>query len=87
MLQIFCLVLDLFFIAMIGRIILSFFPIAPGSAFASIYSAVYAVTEPVLGPLRRVLPSVGMFDLSPIVVFIAINILQAVIGCGGGLLR
>jgi len=87
MVQILCLVLDAFFIAMIVRIVLGFFPIAPGSAFASVYSAIYSVTEPVLGPLRRVLPSVGMFDLSPIVVFLAINILRSVIGCGGGLLR
>lgn len=31
------------------------------------------VTEPLLGPLRRVLPSMGMLDLSP---FVAILLLQ-----------
>ena len=32
----------------------------------------YRLTEPVLGPIRRVLPDMGGLDLSPIVVFIAI---------------
>ncbi len=36
---------------------------------------VYVVTEPVLAPVRRVLPPMGGFDFSPIVVFIAIAIL------------
>jgi YggT family protein len=34
------------------------------------------VTEPVLGPIRRALPDMGGIDISPIVVIIAIQILQ-----------
>lgn len=33
------------------------------------------ITEPVLGPVRRVLPSFGGFDLSPIVVILVLNVL------------
>jgi len=33
-------------------------------------------TEPVLGPFRRVLPPVGFFDLSPIVVLFLLDLLQ-----------
>jgi YggT family protein len=42
-------------------------------------------TEPLLGPLRRMVPLVGTFDISPIVAFIILRILQAAIA--GTLLR
>jgi len=39
------------------------------------------VTEPLLGPLRRVVPMLGRFDISPIVAFLLLWLLQsAVIG-------
>jgi YggT family protein len=37
------------------------------------------VTEPLLGPLRRMVPLVGMFDISPLIAFIILWILQAAI--------
>lgn len=43
------------------------------------------VTEPLLGPLRRMVPPVGRFDISPLVAFIILWIFQAAIG--GTLLR
>ena len=43
------------------------------------------VTEPLLGPLRRLIPPVGMFDISPIVAFIILWLFQAAIA--GTLLR
>ncbi len=42
-------------------------------------------TEPLLGPLRRTIPPVGMFDISPFVAFIIIWLFQAAIQ--GTLLR
>ncbi len=42
-------------------------------------------TDPLLGPLRRMVPSVGGFDISPIVAFIIIWLLQAAVA--GTLLR
>lgn len=77
--QINCLiaqVLQLYTFALMARILLSWFPLQPGGAMASIFGVLYSVTEPVLGPVRRALPSVGMLDLSPIVVFIVINIVS-----------
>jgi YggT family protein len=66
-------VLQLYIFAIFGRIILSYFPISPGGAIAPIFSFLYAITEPVLGPARRIIPSIGMFDLSPIVVIFALQ--------------
>ena len=36
-------------------------------------------TEPLLAPLRRVIPTVGMFDISPIVAFVILYLLQFVV--------
>ena len=37
------------------------------------------VTEPVLGPFRRLIPPLGMFDISPIVVLLLISLFQQAI--------
>jgi YggT family protein len=46
-------------------------------------SVVYALTEPVMRPLRGLIPPLRMgavgFDLSPIIVFVALGILQRAI--------
>jgi YggT family protein len=71
-----CRLLDVFLILVFARIILSYFPLQPGGAMAGIYSFVYSITEPVMGPLRRVIPPLGMFDLSPIIIIIGVQVLQ-----------
>ena len=80
-----CLVLQLYVLALFGRIILSWFPVSPGGAMASIFSLLYTVTEPVLGPLRRAVPAVRLgamaLDLSPMIVLIGVSILRGAIGC------
>ena len=77
--------LNLYLIVIFARIILSWFPVSPGSPVASVASFLYAITEPVLGPIRRVLPSIGMFDLSPIVVIFAVQlVLIPIIQRAGG---
>jgi len=59
------------------RVILSWFPLQPGGVMAQVYSFIYAITEPVLGPIRRVIPGVGMggmgLDLSPLIVIIGMQ--------------
>ena len=77
-----CRLLQLYLFVIFARIVLSWFPLSPGGAMAGIYTFVYTITEPVLGPVRRVMPPLGAFDLSPIVVVIGISILSGVV-CGG----
>ncbi|HET7489106.1 MAG TPA: YggT family protein [Acidimicrobiales bacterium] len=78
-----CSLLGLYILVLFARIILSWFPIAPESPMAKVYSILYAVTEPVLGPIRRVLPPVGMggmgLDLSPMIVTIGIIVIRGAI--------
>ena len=41
-----------------------------------IETVLYTLTEPILGPIRRVLPSLGGLDFSPVVVLFLISFLQ-----------
>ena len=75
-----CQLLNVYLIVIFGRIILSWFPLAPEGPMATVYGALYAVTEPVLGPVRRLLPAMPI-DLSPLVILIAVNVVQRSIGC------
>ncbi|MHC5655364.1 YggT family protein [Stappia sp.] len=46
---------------------------------AMIGQALYNLTEPLLRPIRRVVPSMGGLDISPIVLLLGIFLLQRVI--------
>jgi YggT family protein len=80
--NIICQLLSLYVIVLFARAILSWFPISPGSALTPVVTFLYTVTEPLLAPLRRVIPALGGFDLSFIVLFILIQVVQSAI-CGG----
>lgn len=77
--QLILMILQVYLLCVFGRIILSWFPVSPGSPVATVSSFLYSITEPILGPIRNALPRVGMFDLSPIVVIFGIQILMRVI--------
>jgi len=72
---------QLFLLCLLGRIVLSWFPPSGPGPLESIRRVLFRITEPVLGPLRAILPPVrigGMaLDLSPMIVFIAIEVLLA----------
>ena len=74
---------NLIFIAILGRIILSFvIPLLgrqPNLTLVSIYQALAQVTEPILGPIRRVLPTFGGFDFSPMVAIILLEVIRYII--------
>jgi YggT family protein len=59
----------------IARVLLSWFDPA-GRTQASRY--VYLATEPVLAPIRRVLPPAGGLDLAPLVVLVVLSLLTQV---------
>ena len=46
---------------------------------SAIGEAIYRMTEPVLRPIRNVLPNLGGIDVSPIVLILAVVFLQRVI--------
>lgn len=71
-------VLQLFLLALLARIVLSWFP-ATGGVLDGIQRFLFRVTEPVLAPIRAILPPVRIgamaLDLSPILVFIGLQLL------------
>ncbi|MBW8753648.1 MAG: YggT family protein [Sphingomonadales bacterium] len=46
---------------------------------AAVWRAVNAILEPVLAPIRRFMPNTGAVDLSPMVLIIALTILQIIL--------
>ena len=76
-----CLVLTAFWLLLLVRVVLSWLQLAgvrppTGGPLRSLYDLLFDVTEPVLTPLRRIVPPAGMFDLSVVVAFIIIFVLQ-----------
>ena len=67
------LIVKIYFFALLGMIILSW--VAPGSANPAAM-LMYQITEPMMAPLRSVIPPMGGLDFSPIVMFILINIID-----------
>jgi YggT family protein len=70
------LLLNLATIVFIVRALLSWFPIGHDSPARPVVDLLHRITEPVLGPIRRVLPPMGGLDLS---VFLVILIIQIVL--------
>ena len=60
-----------------ARVILSW--VASPVSRNPIVELVRSVTEPILAPIRSILPRTGMFDLSPMVALFAIYALQSLI--------
>lgn len=60
--------------AIVVRVISSWLPISPYSPWVR-WS--YQLSEPVLAPFRRIIPSLGGLDISPIVAYILLNILES----------
>ena len=65
------------YLVILARVILSWFPNV--SYNNPIVQLVYALTEPILSPIRRVLPKTGLFDFTPMVAIIIIFIVQQVL--------
>ena len=73
-------VVDVFFtllsLAILARVLLSWIRISP---YHPAVDFVYRITEPILAPLRRVLPPVGMVVISPVIAIILLQIIQQVL--------
>lgn len=69
-------ILKIYFFAMIVMIILSW--VAPNASHPGAL-LVMQLVEPIMAPVRKVIPPLGIIDLSPIVVFIAINLVDGLV--------
>lgn len=73
------LMLTLIWFSIFARVIVSW--IAPSTGTTNpLVNFIYQVTEPILAPLRRVIPRIGMFDLTPMIALIIIAIIRRTLG-------
>ena len=63
-------------LAIVVRVLMSWLNISPYSAFARLLAQ---ITDPILEPLRKHLPTVGMFDISPIAAILLLDVLRRLI--------
>ncbi len=70
------LLVNIYFFAILASIIISW--VAPGSYNPAII-LLHQLTEPVMKPFREIIPPIGGLDLSPIFVFLVINMLQIIL--------
>ena len=63
-------------IALIVRVISSWLPISPYSRWV-LWS--YKLSEPILGPLRRVVPSLGGLDITPILAYFLLSLTEGLL--------
>jgi YggT family protein len=71
------LLLTMYLVLILAEVILSW---VGGGMRHPIIPLIYQLTRPVLEPIRKVLPSLGGLDLSPLVALIAIQFLMILIG-------
>ena len=70
-------IVNIYYYAIIGSIIMSFVMLFSGNMNPHpILRLIWQLTEPVMGPLRKVLPPLGGLDFSPILIFIIIGLIQ-----------
>ena len=73
------LLIQILIFAIFARAILTWFPIDKNGP---IFQALNAITEPVLDPLRRVIPAMGAVDISPMVAILLLVFIQAALSSG-----
>ena len=78
-----CFLLQLYLLVIFATIVLSWFPSSPEGGLGTVQRALRTLTEPLLGPLRSVLPPVQLggaaLDLSPMVAIFGIVIVSRLI--------
>lgn len=74
--QIFVAFLYILILAVLARSLISWFPVSPRNQYVQL---LVRVTEPLLEPVRRIMPRTGIIDLSGFVVIIVLYIMISVV--------
>ena len=74
--MIFVQLLDLYSLIVLGAVIISWVQLPPTHPIANF---LHVMTEPLLGPLRRVLPPMGGLDFSPLVLLFGLRMIRGVV--------
>lgn len=73
------LLIYIYIFALIAQAILSWVTVASGGYPSSAFSILYRLTDPLLRPVRRIVPTIGMVDLSPLIVIIGLYVVLIVL--------
>lgn len=73
------LVLYIYIFSLIAQAVLSWFVMSQGGGYHPLAAILDNLTRPVLRPIRRILPTVGMIDLSPMAALIGFYVLLIVL--------
>lgn len=75
--------LYVFYLLLTARILLTWFPARSGGLLADIIDVLNSLTEPLLAPIRKILPPIPMgamyLDLSPLILLLLLNFLRRII--------
>jgi len=63
-------------LAILARVLLSWIPMDRNSRVIQI---LYEITEPIMGPIRRVMPNLGGLDISPMIALILVQVIERVL--------
>jgi YggT family protein len=81
--QALCIFLDVCTLLLLARVVFSWLRPPVSGPLRTAWNALFAVTEPVLAPVRKILPPMragsAAVDFSPVVVFLALAVLRSVI--------
>ena len=70
-------IVNIYYYAIIGSIIMSFVMMFSGSMNPHpLLRLIWQLTEPVLAPVRKIVPSIGGLDFSPIFIFVGIQLIR-----------
>ena len=68
--------LDLYSLIVLVAVVMSWIQLPPSNPIAQF---VHAVTEPVLGPIRRAIPPVAGLDFSPMILLVGLQMLKGML--------
>ena len=64
----------------LARVILSWVRVSPyHPTWGPIIRAIYQITEPIMEPVRRIMPSMGGLDFSPIIVLLGLDLIRVLV--------
>jgi YggT family protein len=74
------ILVNILLIAIVARALMSWFPMpSQDSPFFLIRQMINQITDPIIEPIRRIMPSMGMLDLSPMVAMILLIVIRSIL--------
>lgn len=75
--ELLCAFITVFIVVLMVRAVLSWFPLEQGGFLAQVNRLTIDVTEWAVAPLRRIIPPIGMIDISFLVLVFGLFILRS----------